>query len=87
VTLAPAQELTTLFLSSTFPASLAAYLVFLSGRVWFDRNRANLSSSVSAALSWWDDSLHVRAITYATIALVILGFAPGKIAPFIYFQF
>jgi D-alanyl-lipoteichoic acid acyltransferase DltB (MBOAT superfamily) len=87
VTLAPAQELTTLFLSSTFPTSLAAYLVFLSGRVWFDRNRANLSSSVSAALSWWDDSLHVRAITYATIALVILGFAPGKIAPFIYFQF
>jgi len=86
----PSGGLTQLFLQSTFPACLAVYIAFLAVRVWLDnldKHEVDLTVPVLKFLIWWDTSTHVRAVAYATVAVATIGFAPGKIAPFIYFQF
>jgi D-alanyl-lipoteichoic acid acyltransferase DltB (MBOAT superfamily) len=40
-----------------------------------------------AILDWCNSSLPLRVISCSSVAIVILGFAPAKLAPFIYFQF
>jgi len=88
VTLAPSGELTRQFMQSTVIVSLSVYILFLFWRSWTAADRSSLvSPAISHLIDWWNDSLHVRAVAYAAIAFVIIGFAPGKITPFIYFQF
>ncbi len=84
---APPGELTTLFLQSTFPACLSVYVAFLAVRAWLDKHEVDLKLPMRQFLVWWDSSMHVRTVAYATVAIATVGFAPGKIAPFIYFQF
>lgn len=38
-------------------------------------------------VNWWNNSLPAKVVAYASLAVVILGFAPGRVEPFIYFQF
>jgi hypothetical protein len=88
VTLAPSGELTRQFMQSTVLVSLSVYMIFLFWRSWMAADRSSLvPPAILRLIDWWNDSLHVRAVAYAAIAFVIMGFAPGKITPFIYFQF
>jgi len=87
LTFAPAGQMTQQLLQSTCGVSLTLYALFLLGRWWLDQPQMQANASVASLLAWWDNSQHVRAVTYATLAVAIIGFAPGKIAPFIYFQF
>jgi len=81
--LTKSSELTRLFWQSTVPISLLGYIVFL----FFRTKSGPFTESVNKLRQWWDTSLSFRLVTCTSVALIILGFAPGKIAPFIYFQF
>jgi alginate O-acetyltransferase complex protein AlgI len=87
ITLDPSGELTKQFLESTCIGSLAVYMLFLLWRSWLAKPETQTNLFVASLVAWWNDSTHVRAVSYVAIALLIIGFAPGKIAPFIYFQF
>src|SRR5262249_12526477 len=87
VTIAPSGELTKQFLESTCLASLTAYMVFLFWRWWLDKPESQLNPTLTSIVTWWNNSAHARVVSYVALALIIIGFAPGKIAPFIYFQF
>jgi alginate O-acetyltransferase complex protein AlgI len=82
----PAGDVTRAFVTSTLPASLTLYLLFLLGRYLEPRLVAG-GGVPKAIVEWWDSSLPARVVTYASVAIVILGFAPSTVAPFIYFQF
>jgi alginate O-acetyltransferase complex protein AlgI len=82
-TLAPATDLTHAFLVSTLPVSLGAYVVYLGLSKAGERKIPVLAP----LQAWWQRSLPLRATSYACLAVLILGFAPEDVAPFIYFQF
>jgi hypothetical protein len=42
---------------------------------------------IGTVQSVWQNSIAARAVSYAAVGLVILGFSPEHVAPFIYFQF
>ena len=44
-------------------------------------------SLFTSVRDWWNSSPPLRVATCLAVAIVILGFAPAKLAPFIYFQF
>jgi hypothetical protein len=60
-----------------------------------NKENTNALTGVHASYTWlvnaimkiWRNSVPVRAVIYVSVALVILGFAPSKMSPFIYFQF
>ncbi len=49
--------------------------------------RNKLLPIISSFAQAWEKSMPIRAITYVSIGVIILGFAPSKMSPFIYFQF
>lgn len=82
-------ETTRLLLQSTVPVSVFVYFVFLALQKLEARVTADQSShgAVPAVLSWVRTSVPLKIVAYASVAIVILGFAPSEVAPFIYFQF
>jgi D-alanyl-lipoteichoic acid acyltransferase DltB (MBOAT superfamily) len=87
VSISPSDRLSQQFMVSTVPISLIAYLSFLAVRSLISSPRLILTSMLQPLLAWWDSSRPARLIAYASVAVIILAFAPGKLAPFIYFQF
>lgn len=89
----PSGDTLAMFLTSTLPASLTVYAFFLYACHLHDRMQAGslknqaLISFSNTLGSWWTNSIAAQAVTYCSLSLVILGFAAGKVAPFIYFQF
>lgn len=71
-------------LSSTVPLSLTLYCSFLFLKSMVEKSGSHLVHQVQA---WWLQSIPAQAFAYASLAIVILGFAPLQVAPFIYFQF
>jgi len=74
------------FLHSTLVLTLPLYICFVALR----------SKAASAALAAqpfglikgaWQRSLPLRLVTCLSISIMIMGFAPGQLSPFIYFQF
>ncbi len=93
-TLAPSYAVTHQFLTSTLPITISLYLVFLLLCAWRDKvakqgehGSAAVKNLMTAAASWWQTSMPAQIAVYASIAIIILGFAPRQVAPFIYFQF
>jgi alginate O-acetyltransferase complex protein AlgI len=82
---APGPILDTLF-TSTVPTVLAVYVVYLLAGKLIRELPPTLTTASRVAM-WWNNSLPAHAVAYAALGLVIMGFAPGKVAPFIYFQF
>lgn len=76
-------ELTRAFLLSTLPASLSAYAIYL----FFAKQAERGATFFAPITSWWHRSAPARVVGYACLGIVILGFAPEDVAPFIYFQF
>jgi alginate O-acetyltransferase complex protein AlgI len=89
-------------LESTLPVTLSAYALFLICSVCWERSdcsqpdaklasqqpsRTGWRSYAEGVAQWWQNSFAAQAVTYASVALIVLGFAPGKMEPFIYFQF
>lgn len=74
------------FLTSTLPFSLSLYAVFLLLER-LAKVAAQPASILAPALNYWNGSLPTRLAAYASIAVIIMGFAPEDVAPFIYFQF
>ena len=91
--LAPAGEVTAAVLQSTLPVSILGYTLFVSIKELVERTlsaddtASPLHAAVVRVTELWNMALPVRAMTYVALAIVILGFAPGSISPFIYFQF
>jgi hypothetical protein len=80
-----------MFLASTIPISLVAYTVFVVVKHWTETSLSlhenRLHGAYNAVCQWWNAALPVRVVAYVSLAIVIMGFAPGTISPFIYFQF
>ncbi len=88
VSLAPSGELARRFCLSTVPISLITYLGFLLVRALSDPSARWANQSLFTSIQdWWNSSPPLRVATCLAVAIVILGFAPAKLAPFIYFQF
>lgn len=81
-------EVTKLLLQSTVPISLAVYFLFLGWQKLEPRlEETQVQGGAAHALNWLRTSIPLRVVSYASVAIVIMGFAPGEVAPFIYFQF
>lgn len=86
-------EVTSLFLNSTLPVSLSLYLLYLAARCLIDRvatakdSKDSLKTALHAARHYFESSVGTQVVVYASAALIILGFAPMHVSPFIYFQF
>lgn len=87
IEVAPSGDLTQQFLVSTVPTSLFTYICFLSIRWLLSQSDSSVRKAAQPLLNWWDSSRMARVVAYSSVALIILGFAPGRMAPFIYFQF
>jgi alginate O-acetyltransferase complex protein AlgI len=55
-----------------------------AGRGGFSRP---LATAYGICINWWHNSLPAKVVACASLAVIILGFAPGRVQPFIYFQF
>jgi alginate O-acetyltransferase complex protein AlgI len=94
LTAAPDGEFTRRLWLSTIPTSLLSYSVFLlicQTKDHLARCPAQLQSTMSA-ISYpinrlWTSSIPLRVVSCLAVAIIILGFGPAKLAPFIYFQF
>lgn len=81
-------QVTRLLIQSTVPASLVVYFLFLLWQKYEPTLEASDSKSLwGNTMEWAKTSVPLRVVSYATVAMVILGFAPSEVAPFIYFQF
>jgi len=81
-------ELVQMFWQSTVPISILAYCLFLSLRlVGPALGQSGQLIVIDKFAQLWASSAPLRYVTYAFIGLLILGFAPSKMSPFIYFQF
>ena len=81
-------QVTRLLIQSTVPASLIVYFLFL----FWQKCEPTLEKPdgrgfAANLLGWAKTSVPLRVVSYVTVAMVILGFAPSEVAPFIYFQF
>jgi alginate O-acetyltransferase complex protein AlgI len=79
-------DVTKLLLQSTVPISILAYCLFLTMRS-ISSNNYFWQQFTEQVRGYWRDSPALRLATYATVVMIILGFAPGTVTPFIYFQF
>jgi alginate O-acetyltransferase complex protein AlgI len=75
-----------LLLQSTIPISLFAYCLFLLWRFTVNNNYS-WQQLTAPIRRFWQSSPALRIVAYAAVVLTILGFAPGSVTPFIYFQF
>jgi D-alanyl-lipoteichoic acid acyltransferase DltB (MBOAT superfamily) len=87
VSVAPSYEVTHQFLVSNIPVALVAYICFLALRWLVGSPSASTLRLVEPVRQWWNSSVPARVVACACVAIIILGFAPGRLAPFIYFQF
>jgi alginate O-acetyltransferase complex protein AlgI len=87
ITSAPSSNLTQQFLVSNVPVALGAYICFLALRGLFSSDNADLQNYIEPVRVWWNQSMPARLVACASVAIIILGFAPGRLAPFIYLQF
>lgn len=94
VSIAPSGELTNKFLLSTVPFSLVTYIGFLTVRSVYDHSRSlpammqHSGARFTPSLqTWWNSSIPLRIASCLVVAVLIVGFAPSKLTPFIYFQF
>jgi alginate O-acetyltransferase complex protein AlgI len=81
---APSKIVVDSFLSSCLPLALTLYWAFLIIKAFFEKSTNKYAASV---LHWWLNSAPAQTVAYMSIAMIILGFAPMQVAPFIYFQF
>lgn len=72
------------FLGSCLPLALSMYWSYLIVKAMIENGTSKVSKTL---VGWWNDSAPAQAVAYLSVALIILGFAPLKVAPFIYFQF
>ncbi len=72
------------FLASCLPLALSLYWGFLIIKGLFEKSDNKYAQSI---VQWWLHSAPAQTVAYLSIAIVILGFAPMQVAPFIYFQF
>lgn len=88
---APSALVIETLMQSTLPLSLALYGLFLVISHWREsletKGKEVASSTVARLERWWHSSVPAQVVVYVTLAIMILGFAPGKMEPFIYFQF
>lgn len=90
ITLETGGEVTWMFLSSTLPVTLSLYVAFLAARSLADkvsRSDSSMSKTLTALRLFFEQSLGTQVVAYTSVALIILGFAPMRVSPFIYFQF
>jgi alginate O-acetyltransferase complex protein AlgI len=81
---APSGQVVEPFLQSTLPISLTLYGLFL----WLERMaHSDKIVILKPVQTWWQNSAGARIAAYAALAIMILGFSPEHVAPFIYFQF
>lgn len=86
-TAAPSQAVVQAFATSTLPASLSIYSLFLIAEHLCLKSTENKFQIVHSLFKWWQDSPVLRLSAYTCAAITIAGFAPEEVAPFIYFQF
>jgi len=79
-------DVTRLFLQSTVPISIIAYCLFLLMRS-ISSNNYLWRYLTEHTCRYWSNTPALRLATYTAVALIILGFAPSTVTPFIYFQF
>lgn len=83
-------EVTSMFLNSTLPVSLSCYLIYLLARLLAQKAAGSdnpLNTMLSTAGRYFENSMGTQVVVYASVAFIILGFAPLHVSPFIYFQF
>lgn len=86
-TLAPSSGVISSFFTSTLPYSLSLYAIFLLLEKLASKAASTTIPIASDLVSYWNQSLPARLAGYAAIAIIVMGFAPEEVAPFIYFQF
>lgn len=86
-TLAPSDAVVHAFVTSTLPASLTAYSMFLLAEHLCQTSSPTKLPFFHAVSQWWTQSSALRISAYTCVAIGIAGFAPEDVAPFIYFQF
>ncbi len=83
-------DVTTLFLNSTLPVTLTLYVLYLAARTLLDRAarpESPFNGVFQTVRNYFESSLGTQVVIYASVAFIILGFAPLHASPFIYFQF
>ncbi len=86
--LAPSAEVSQIFWQSTLPFSLSVYIVFAIWQHWAPILEERMAAGLFAGwLSWAKSSLSLRIVSYASVAIIVVGFSPFQVVPFIYFQF
>jgi len=89
-TFGEAESICTLFLQSTVPVALLLYVTYHSTLRLKNRfaQPAAESPSMANAIRWWlTPPVAAQAVALLGVCLLIIGFAPHKAVPFIYFQF
>jgi D-alanyl-lipoteichoic acid acyltransferase DltB (MBOAT superfamily) len=82
-----------LLYTSPVPLLLPAYGIFCLAHHYclqLDLGKADktkINPALAQILAFWDQSPALRTSTCLAVALIIFGFAPGKLFPFLYFQF
>lgn len=83
-------DVTTMFLNSTLPVSLTLYVLYLAARSLIEKASSpenSLNGVFQKARDYFERSVGTQVVIYASVAFIILGFAPLHVSPFIYFQF
>jgi alginate O-acetyltransferase complex protein AlgI len=86
-------EVTRTFLHSTLPITFSLYMLYLI--YCMDRDERARRADVTAVPNtvllglsrWWESSIPAHVVVYTALSVLILGFAPSHVEPFIYFQF
>lgn len=84
-TTASADGITNLFQHSTVPVALMLYAAYHAANKLAERLKK--SHEPSRQLIWLNPPVAARAVALIGASLLIVGFAPHKAVPFIYFQF
>lgn len=84
-TLAPSADVIRAFACSTLPVSISVYVAFLYLSRLQEENR--IFAFIAPIRNLWQQSPALRIACFACLGVVILGFSPEDVAPFIYFQF
>jgi alginate O-acetyltransferase complex protein AlgI len=85
-TLAPSAQVVDVFAVSTLPVSLGIYCLYLFAEKLSERP-GKIQTLVAPVRAFWQTSLAAQCAVYAGLGIIILGFSPEHVAPFIYFQF
>jgi alginate O-acetyltransferase complex protein AlgI len=86
-TLAPSNEVVTAFFASTLPVSASLYVGHLILVKSHEREGNAVAALTSPIRQFWQRSLAARIACFTCFGLLILGFSPEDVSPFIYFQF